>query len=369
MQNHASMNTRNLVFVGILTWTIVAATHLRGALALPPLDRLAFFASFVAFLSVFWFATRDWCKGPIALTLLAAQSLLALTAIATGPSGFLPVLLVIVAGQLGQMPISRALLWITAQSAILGALVQRKDAVAMTLAYFTFQLFGAFAARIVQEERDARQQLAEANAELRVATGLLDISSRAEERVRIARELHDLLGHHLTALSLNLEVASHLAQGEAREQIAKSQALTKLLLSDVRDSVSRLRGDEPVDLAAALQSICEVVTEPAIHVDAGEIGVTEAAAARTALRAVQEIVTNSVRHSGARNLWLTVSPRENGLAIDARDDGRGTDHVRFGNGLRGMRERVQQSGGTLDVASMRGRGFEVHILLPAEART
>jgi signal transduction histidine kinase len=86
--------------------------------------------------------------------------------------------------------------------------------------------------------------------------------------------------------------------------------------------------------------------------------------AQVALRAVQEIVTNAVRHSNARNLWLTVGSAEKTLTVDARDDGGGTDRVVFGNGLRGMRERVQQAGGTLEVASMRGRGFEVHVRLP-----
>ena len=190
------------------------------------------------------------------------------------------------------------------------------------------------------------------------------MSSRAEERLRIARDLHDLIGHHLTALSLNLEVASHLAEGQAKERIEKSKSLTKLLLSDVRDVVSRLRADEKVDLGAALASLQEAVPSPNIHVDAAGVSVAEPLVAQTALRAVQEIVTNAVRHSGARNLWLTIAMHDHTLTVDARDDGGGTDRVVFGNGLRGMRERVQQAGGTLEVASMRGRGFEVHVRLP-----
>jgi signal transduction histidine kinase len=369
MQSQHSMNTRNLVFVGILTWTLVAAAHMPWVFLDPGLSTLArvtFLVCLVGFLVVFLITTREWCTGRLKLSLVAVQAILALACEALNGHGFLPILLVIVSGQLGQIPARFAIVWITIQSIALGFLEQH-DVLPKTFGYFTFQLFGAFTARIATEEREAKQALAEANAELRVATGLLDISSRAEERVRIARELHDLLGHHLTALSLNLEVASHLATGDAKEQIAKSQALTKLLLSDVRDSVNRLRGDEPVDLAAALLSIRDAVSAPAIHVDADGLGVTEPALAQTALRAIQEIVTNAVRHSGARNLWLTLSARDRGLAIDARDDGSGIDHVQFGNGLRGMRERVQQSGGTMDVASMRGRGFEVHIQLPEAA--
>jgi signal transduction histidine kinase len=364
MQNHRTMNRQKLVYVGILTWTLVAAMHLKWALAQPPLERATFLACLVGFIVAFWLGTRDSCKGPLGITLLAVQAVFALGTVALDPRGFSTILLVIVAGQLGDLPVKLTLLWIFAQSTILYFLFP-EHALSMSIAYFTFQLFGAFTARIAVEEREAKQALAEANAELRVATGLLDMSSRAEERVRIAREIHDLLGHHLTALSLNLEVASHLAEGEAKEQIAKSQAITKLLLSDVRDSVSRLREDEPVNLVSALNSIRDVVPLPKIHVDADEIGAVGSAVAGTALRVVQEIVTNAVRHSGARSLWLTLATRDGALAIDARDDGSGTDHVQFGNGLRGMRERVQQASGTMDVKSMRGRGFEVHITLPA----
>jgi len=353
------MAERGLVIVGVLTWLVIAATT--------PVT-LASSVALVAFLALFLFATRQTCTGTLELSLLVAQSLIALAAFAIAPGHFIPILLVIIAGQLGHLPRRVALVWIVMQSAVLGALLyfraDRDDTLPMTLAYFTFQLFGAFAARMAHEERDAKQALAEVNAELRVATGLLEMSSRAEERLRIARELHDLIGHHLTALSINLEVASHLTSGDAKEQIEKSKSLTKLLLSDVRDTVSRLREDEPVDLAAALRSIRDAVPSPSIHVDASAIDVTDATIAKTALRAVQEIVTNAVRHSGARNLWLALRSADHTLTIDARDDGGGTDHVQFGNGLRGMRERVQQSGGTIDVASARGRGFEVHIRLP-----
>jgi signal transduction histidine kinase len=235
----------------------------------------------------------------------------------------------------------------------------------VVLAYFAFQLFGLFAVRIAHQEADARQALAEANAELQVATGLLAISSRTEERLRIARDLHDLLGHHLAALSLNLEVASHLTEGEAHEQVEKSKAVTKLLLSDVRDVVSRLRHDEPVNLTAALLSLREVITTPALHFDVpNELTVNDPTVAQVALRAVQEIVTNAVRHSGGRNLWLKLNAADHSLTIDAHDDGAGTDAINFGHGLRGIRERVGQVHGEFSVSSMRGRGFSVHVKLP-----
>lgn len=359
---------RNLISVGVLTWTIVAIPHVmwmaqNGALLTP--RGLALIACLVAFLVCFWLATRAWCTGRGQHALIAVQAVMALTGVALQPRGFIPVLLVIVAGQLGDFRPLVANVWIVAQTLALALIVPKdQEGMLSALAYFAFQLFSSFTARIAHEERDAKQALAEANAELRVATELLDMSSRAEERLRIARDLHDLIGHHLTALSLNLEVASHLADGTAREHVEKSKALTKLLLADVRDVVSRLRENEPVDLAASLRSLIDVVAVPAIQVDATGVAVMNPALAETALRAAQEIVTNAVRHSGARNLWLKVAHVDHALAIDARDDGIGTDRVQFGNGLTGMRERVAHAGGTLEVQSMRGRGFEVHIRLP-----
>ncbi|MFL6248399.1 MAG: sensor histidine kinase [Thermoanaerobaculia bacterium] len=353
------MPLRKLVLAGVLTWFIVALPHV-GDIHLP------WALCYVAFLLLFLIARQERCRGAVELALIGGQTVLALLCSVLQPNGMQAVLMVIVAAQLGHLRTSLAMSWIFVQTIALYAVFAEnpRKAIWITLGYFAFQLFGFLTARIAHDEREAKQALAEANAELRVATGLLDINSRVEERLRIARDLHDLIGHHLTALSLNLEVASHLADGEAKTHIEKSQAITKLLLSDVRDVVSRLREDEAIDLGAALMSLRDAVPLPVIHVEASNVAVTDPATARTALRAVQEIVTNAVRHSNGRNLWLTIGTADHTVTVDARDDGGGTDRVEFGNGLRGMRERVQQAGGTMEVASMRGRGFEVHIRLP-----
>lgn len=364
---------RNLILVGLFTWLIVAVPQswwLAEQGVLFTAEGFVFLGGMLAFLACFALATRETCEGSMELALIAGEAVSALVCVALQPGKYVPVLLVIVAGQLGHVPPRVAWIWLAVQNLILGLILfQNPGGLIMTAAYGTFQLFSLFAASIAFQEREAKQALAEANAELRVTTGLLDMSSRAAERLRIARDLHDLIGHHLTALSLNLEVASHLANSEAREHIEKSQSLTKLLLADVRDVVSRLRENEPLDLAASLRSLGDVVKSPAIQIDVNELAVTNPAIAETALRAAQEIVTNAVRHSGARNLWLSVTNVDHTLAIDARDDGIGTDRVQFGHGLTGMRERVAHAGGTLEVQSMRGRGFEVHIRLPLESAT
>jgi signal transduction histidine kinase len=358
---------RNMKRVGYLTWLLIAIPSVvweisHRSLATP--RALLWLALFIAFLPLFAICTREQHRHVFVwLTLL---TIIGLACSYLQPVGFQPVLLVIVAGSLGGTRAPIAVTWITAQSVALGAVaISSGNPFTIASAYFAFGLFAFFTARIAHNEREARVQLAQTNAELRVATELLQINSRADERLRIARDLHDLLGHHLTALSLNLEVASHLTEGPAREHVDKSKAITKLLLSDVRGVVSALRQDERVDLTAAVESLRDAVAHPAMHVEIdGDVAVPSAAIAQTALRALQEIVTNSVRHSGARNLWLRVACNDGVLSIDARDDGSGADSVHFGNGLTGMRERVEELHGSMRVTASRGRGFEVHVTLP-----
>ena len=191
-------------------------------------------------------------------------------------------------------------------------------------------------------------------------------SSRAAERLRISRDLHDTLGHHLTALSLQLDVASHLSEGKAVAHVRQAHALTRLLLADVRDVVGQLRESSRFDLAKAVRTL---VAEPsgrlAIHLEAPDtIPVDDDAHAHALLRCVQEIVTNATRHSDARNLWLTIAPGSDGVTVHGRDDGRGAAHVAWGHGLTGMRERFEAQAGHVEVRTSAGRGFEVHGFLP-----
>ena len=366
-----NLNERKMSWTGILTWILIAIPSLIWEVdhyhSLVTTRGAVLIGALVIFLVGFLIATRPGCDTRKRIPVIAIQIMTALVCSAMQPVGFLPVMLVIVAAQLGGYAPRVAIPIIIVNSAMLG-LIERwagGDFLIYALVYFAFSLFALFAMHVAHSEMEARQSLAEANAELRLTTELLEISSRTSERLRIARDLHDLLGHHLTALSLNLEVASHLSSGDAKDPIEKSKAIAKQLLSDVREVVSRLRNDEPVDLTASLESLRDVMVAPSLHLDfPRELAVADANIAQVALRTVQEIVTNAVRHSGARNLWLKLASADHALSIDARDDGSGVDNVRFGNGLRGLRERVEQVRGTFEVTSMRGHGFSVHVSLP-----
>ncbi len=287
------------------------------------------------------------------------------------------ILLVIVAGLLPWMLApAPAMTWLIAQNVLLVAVLSNIPDIAFRGAALTgglflgISLFAFMSGVVALRQHAARDELRKVNSELRATQALLAENTRIAERVRIARELHDLVGHHLTALTLNLEVATHLVEGKALEHVQQAHSLAKLLLVDVREVVSDMRDDDKVELATALRTLVEGVPEPHIHLDLPtELSMTDPLRAQVMLRCAQEMITNSLRHAQAKNLWISLVPDENGVAMIARDDGRGTDAVEVGNGLKGMAERLRQLGGELRIESSPGAGFSLHAWVPVEATT
>lgn len=231
------------------------------------------------------------------------------------------------------------------------------------LAYLAFQAFAAMAVLSQRRQSEARAELAAAHTELRATSALLESSSRSTERLRIARELHDVLGHQLTALALELEVAGHHADGPAGEHVTRARTVTKDLLGDVRGAVGELR-ETPEELGTVLRRIVTGLPglEVALDVDIdAKVGEPERT---TVVRCVQEAVTNTLRHASASRLALSVTTREGDLVLQATDDGVGAAAVERGNGLTGMSERLTALGGDLDLESVPGRGFTVIARVP-----
>jgi len=269
-----------------------------------------------------------------------------------------------------------AMTWLIAQNVLLVVVLSyipdiafREAAVAGGL-FLGISLFAFMSGLVALRQLTARDELRKVNSELRATQALLAENTRIAERVRIARELHDLVGHHLTALTLNLQVATHLVEGKALEHVQQAHSLAKLLLVDVREVVSEMRDDDKVELADALRTLVEGVPQPQIHLDLPtELSMTDPLRAQVMLRCAQEMITNSLRHARAKNLWISLVHDENGVAMIARDDGRGTDAVEVGNGLKGMAERLRQLGGELKIESSPGAGFSLHAWVPVEATT
>ena len=278
-------------------------------------------------------------------------------------------LLVIVAAQLPYFLATRwTSTWIAAQTLFMTSFFIREDpteAITFALAIGGFQIFAAASSILALNEGRARTKLARTNAELQATRGLLAESSRTAERLRISRDLHDTLGHHLAALSLQLDVASRLSEGAAAEHIQQAHAITKLLLSDVRSVVSTLRETSRLDLSEAIRALAVQPIAARIHLDLPDsLTIEDAGRAEAILRAIQEIITNTARHASARNLWIAIDARADGIHLHARDDGRGASSLSWGNGLKGMRERFEEFSGTIDVKPGSPSGFEVHAFMP-----
>jgi len=233
---------------------------------------------------------------------------------------------------------------------------------------FGLILFPFVASLLVLNQVKARAELRRVNSELMATQTLLTENTRIAERVRISRDLHDLVGHHLTALTLNLEVASHLSDGRSKEHVDQAASVARLLLSDVREVVSDMRRDDQVDLLQALKFLSGGVPDLQVHLDIpDELSTTDPRRAQILLRCAQELITNTARHASANNLWITLETGRDGLALRARDDGRGAAELMPGNGLNGMRERLKEMGGRLDISTGPGVGFQVRAWMPMES--
>jgi len=287
------------------------------------------------------------------------------------------ILLLIVAGLLPWMlPVAPALAWLIGQNVLLVLVISDIPDISFSNAalagglFLGISLFAFMSGVVTLRQHIARDALRKVNSELRATQALLADNTRIAERVRIARELHDLVGHHLTALTLNLEVATHLVDGKGLEHVQQAHSLAKLLLADVREVVNDMRVDDKVDLAAALRTLVSGVPEPQIHLDLPlELAMTDPRRAQVLLRCTQEMITNSVRHARAKNLWLSLVQDVDGVALTARDDGRGVNSVEAGNGLKGMAERLRQLGGELKIETSPGAGFSLHAWIPVEGIT
>jgi two-component system, NarL family, sensor histidine kinase DesK len=230
----------------------------------------------------------------------------------------------------------------------------------MTLSLF--HLFAVIATHRAKREQELREETAALNRELLATRELLTEHSKQTERLRIARDLHDLLGHHLTAQILQLEVATHLTEGQGRQKVEQALALGKLLLSDLRTAVSELREDEPINFHDAVLKL--VPNIPGIRVEMeftanlGEIQLAE-----TLLRCTREALTNVLRHSNASRCRISFSEEHGSYCLRIHDDGQKRDIVVAGNGLKGIKERVEQTGGS--VSWTNDQGFLLEIKLPS----
>ena len=380
-------HTRLLRSAGLYTWALVGIPIVGNAWFLPPSSGVddqginvpMALLAYLVFGVSYWLATRSLASSRPASPAWDIPLLVLLTsaAVAVGlftKTGLGALLMLIVAGVLPWLLSARvAVAWLVVAHVFLVpsfmalGIFNFWEAVFQASFYVGFAVFVLVTAYVARQQAAAREEQRRLNAELRATRLLLAESARVNERTRISRELHDLLGHHLTALSLNLEVAGHLTEGRAQEHVKQSHTLARLLLTDVREVVSQLREGDAIDLGSALLLLADRVPGLVIHMDIQEpLTLDDAERAHVLLRCTQEIITNAVRHAAASNLWLGFRREGGMILVEARDDGRGAETVIAGNGLRGMRERLRQHGGNMTIESRMGGGFRLALQLPVD---
>jgi signal transduction histidine kinase len=324
----------------------------------------------------FWENTSEEGRRRLsALVLVGLQSVIALGTLLATRSPMTAFLLVVVAGQLAVLETKAVRrTFLTFHTLGIALAIQQLDYVPLekiflVAFYLAFQAFVGGLCQDVLAGIRARRELLRTHAELRETRDLLAQSSQLAERLRISRELHDLLGHRLTALNLNLEVLSHLTEGRALHHATRARTLAKLLLGDVRAAVSAMQAEPGLSLDASLAALVEEIPCPRIHLDVpAGLGLEDPDRAHALLRCVQEIVTNAVRHSGADNLWIEVARAGHVVEVQARDDGKGVASLQPGNGLAGLSQRLAALGGRLELASSAGEGFQVAVRIPVSGR-
>ena len=352
--------TRWLVAAGLATWLAVGLSPWR-AWASP-----AWLAAHAVFGLGFVVATTRRAGVTTRRAALAIQSAAALVASALAAGSLAPVLLVVVAGQAPALLAPRAaMVWVAAQSSALIMAAAWTGDVLAAAPYLAFQLFALAASHFAEAEARARQALAVASADLAIAHAREGEARGAVERLRLSRELHDSVGHHLTALSLELEIGIHASGDRVGESVHHARQLVRELLAEVRSVVSGMREAAPFDLPAALHVLAAGVASPRIHLALPDAPWTDHAAGHALFRCAQEAVTNTVRHAAAENLWLALVRTADAWTLSARDDGRGSAELRRGNGLTGLGERVAELGGALELDAGRGHGFTLRASVPA----
>ena len=211
----------------------------------------------------------------------------------------------------------------------------------------------------------AYSQQLRANCLLESANLRIEHLTRDAERERIARDLHDLLGHTLTLIAVKLDLAQKLlgaSPERARTEVAEAKQIARKALSEVRGAVAGYRTE---GLSKELSRARRALLSAGVELTDSVLSLEPTSEHSTVLcLALREAVTNIIRHAQATTCSVQLSSRGECLSLIVADNGRGSRVMREGNGLRGMRERLRALHGELSIASDEGAGTRLEVRLP-----
>ena len=239
-----------------------------------------------------------------------------------------------------------------------------------TLAVTTFTLI---VTELLVREQKARLALAEANARLRGYTAQAEQLAAIQERNRLARDIHDGVGHHLTVVQMQLEAARAVLRTAEPERLdamlATAQEQSGQALAEVRRSVAALREERP-PLEQALRTLAAEATDAGVPTELeirGRVRPLRAEVEESLFRAAQEGLTNVRKHAAASSTTVVLDySEEDRVRLEVRDDGRGlAETPGDGFGLTGLRERMANLGGRMSLEPAGATGLILTVEVPA----
>ena len=223
-------------------------------------------------------------------------------------------------------------------------------------------------------ERQIRQRLADANQQLQEYSQTIEELATLQERNRIARDIHDSLGHALTSLNIQMQTAVKLWEKEptqAHSFLTQAQSLGKTAMQEVRKSISTLREDPKEDkpLEARIETLVDDYrkgTGLLICTNITRCGSVTKPVAKTVYRIVQESLTNTFKYAEATevSIELKTTPKELNLTIKDNGKGFNSKQKRSGFGLKGMQERVATVNGQFRLTTSPGKGCCIEVRIP-----
>lgn len=250
-------------------------------------------------------------------------------------------------------------------------------------------LFIFFMILDIQAQIDERKRIQELNAELNSSLDRLSVANlqleeyarksedmaKLKERNRLAREIHDTIGHTLTGIELGLRACLCMDKEKVDDvfvQVEKVYKLAQKGSKDVRFSLKELRPDalQRYSLLPALQSLVKQMngctpTHSYLLLE-DDIPALSASQEELVYRIVQESMTNAIGHGEATEIEIRIGCDKNEICISVSDNGKGSDSPSEGFGLRNIRERVEFFKGTVQVVSSGGKGFCLHVSMPVQ---
>jgi signal transduction histidine kinase len=353
-----------LHFSGFLTWSIICFLSLNN-LAIGTefyLKLIAFLAFYISFAGIVSSQSVDYPKRD--KLILFCQVILVLVLVKFDKYDIAPILLVLIATQLPSrfsrhqamyimIAITAAHFFIKYDGHILNAFFH-------VIIYFMLQIFGFSAIESNLREVTAKEDLSVINQELLAARFMLKESSQRKERLRISRDLHDVIGHQLTALALNLEVSRHKVPDEFKPLLAQNLLQAKTLLSDVREVVKEMRNEEQFDLVDKLSDLIEQLPECQLKVESSP-EINALSLKQQLMFCLQEGVSNAIRHGKANQFILSAEKKDKRLNLYLADNGVAKPTIQsatqpevlskeqLGSGLLGMQERLADFQGIVEL--------------------